>query len=226
LLLLGASAAQSLELPLTKGTGKQKAVIAFVDMELIFQEFPDTQKAKLKYHTELQRRREDLSKRDTELLDLRQQLAVLESTLTEMQSAINNPPPPAPVPEATVSTETATPPADSFDIEPSTAVDTPQISTATLSEGLQKRKKDLEEKEKDLEKARVEAVQSLKDIEEKKSLQIFGELYRNLVQLAQEEGITLVLDKSNVLYGETAIDLTEKLRRRIRGLPPPEQENP
>ena len=45
-----------------------------------------------------------------------------------------------------------------------------------------------------------------------------------LVQLAEENNISLVVDKSSILYGQAAIDLTAKLRRRVRGLPDVKEE--
>ena len=46
---------------------------------------------------------------------------------------------------------------------------------------------------------------------------ILGKIYQALRDLAQEEQVTLVVDKASILYGDSAIDLTEKLQNKVRG---------
>jgi Skp family chaperone for outer membrane proteins len=46
-------------------------------------------------------------------------------------------------------------------------------------------------------------------------------LHKALVDVATERGVAVVVDKSSILYGENAVDLTEALHRKVRGLPDP-----
>ena len=44
-----------------------------------------------------------------------------------------------------------------------------------------------------------------------------GLIYKALKDLANEEQVTLVVDKSSILFGSAEIDLTDKLQQRVRG---------
>jgi len=195
-ILLSALRVSALEIPLKGGSGGGVSV-GVADMEIIFQEYPETKKAKNEYYTELSKKRADLSARENELSTLRQQLAVLRSTVGDLNQASS---------AASSSTDTA-----------STGVSTQSVTAVT--ESMLERERSLTDKESALEQARVDAATAIKNLEEQRSLQIFGKLYSALVQLAEEEGVSLVVDRSSVLYGHETIDLTEKLRRRVRGLP-------
>jgi len=176
----------ALNIPLGKSDGKSTAV-GYVDMELIFQEFPETKKAKQEYYAEVEKRRKALSDQEAEIERINQRLVVLKTTLEDLLVATST----------------------------STAVDS---STDTVhfqeSESLET---ELAKKKDELEISRKKAVKELEKLEENRSLQILGRIYNILKDLAQEEGISMVVDKTSILYGSEAVDLTYKLRNRLRG---------
>lgn len=86
-------------------------------------------------------------------------------------------------------------------------------------EELAKREALLVKRQAELEEAKASSAQALKKLETEMSKKVLGRLYKALVDLAQEKGIRLVVDKSAILYGQDAIDLTDALHRRVRGLP-------
>lgn len=57
----------------------------------------------------------------------------------------------------------------------------------------------------------------LKEYEKNKTLALMGELYKIIEDLAKEENISIVIEKTNVLYGSGGIDLTNKILERLRG---------
>jgi Skp family chaperone for outer membrane proteins len=249
------AAAWSLEIPLKHRAEKGGAgggAVGFVDMEAIFQEYPETKKAKAEYFAELAKRRQVLADREKELSDLREQLSVLRTTLKEMQEGLKSAPSGAasstaaapggsaagerptapggsaagerPDPAEIWTAESAAPAADEFGRPASLTreLGVSPGSVAAVNESLLQREKTLTEKEAELERARLSTVKELTAFEEDRSLQIMGKLYKALIQLAEEQGLTLVVDKRSILYGQAAMDLTERLRRRVRGLPDPE----
>jgi Skp family chaperone for outer membrane proteins len=219
----GASATYGLEIPLKGASGQGGVAVGYVDMEAIFQEYPETKRAKNEYYRDLAKRREALAQRERDLEDLRQRLGVLRQTLGEGSagpSAVST------APAAGLSTGTAPVSGLPAGAEAAPAGE-PALSTASVAAGqgdLLARERELTEKEAQLLQARTEAAKALRDFEEKRSLQILGKLYNELVKLAEESGVSLVVDKSSILYGHNAIDLTDRLRRRIRGLPETEPE--
>ena len=76
----------ALEIPLTGGTQSSAGgpKIAYVDMERIFQIYPQTQAAKEDYAKQLKRKKDQLAEKEAELRDISSRLTVLESTLKDM----------------------------------------------------------------------------------------------------------------------------------------------
>lgn len=173
----------SLEIPL-EGGGKGGAKVAFVDMDIVFQEYPETKKARVKYFKEVVSRRKELDELETETTQIKEQLNVLKATLAEL--------------EAISSTDTVVPEIDA-------------------SSALKEKEDELIFKQQELEASRKTAEQELAAFEESSTFRIYGDLYTFLKQLAEEEGISLVVDKSYVLFGQADIDLTDKLQKRLQG---------
>jgi Skp family chaperone for outer membrane proteins len=250
--LLTVFPALALEIPLTRGgEGKGGVTVGYVDMEAIYQEYPETQKAKEEYYIELENRRQILAERDKEGSELREKLMVLRTTLVDLDA----PPPAEQAPLAlpdvpAASTDTALAPSLStapaaaptpeaakkedwlalldkrFPTKPSASQDLfiNKTSLGSAKESIRQQENLLARQESQLDDERKTAAQEMKNLEQKRSMQIFGKLYKALVQLADEKGLSLVVDKSSILYGQTGLDLTDSLRRRIRGLPEPVKE--
>ncbi|MBL0350812.1 MAG: OmpH family outer membrane protein [Elusimicrobia bacterium] len=189
---------RSLEIPLKRGTN-QATRVGFVDMDKIFREYPETQKARADYYKALEKRRSELASREKELASLDGPGPVGgTSTPPAVSTGLFSLPLELTPPAASTGTAAVAPPA-------------PPDPEEREAERRQKRE--------EIAAARASAARELKELEEKKSVQILGALYKTLVQLAQEKGVDLVVDKSAILYGQSAIDLTEPLARRLRGLP-------
>ena len=199
-LIFSGLSAGALDIPLS-GTGSSGGngghKIAYVDLERIFQIFPETKFAKEDYAKRLVKMREDLANREEEISTFNTRIEVLESTLKQLEGKV----------ATKVETSTNTP-VDSTEF---------QFDEGEDSEALVKMKKDLEEKISGLEDARKRATRELSTFENQQSQVILGKIYLALKDLANDEQVTLVVDKSSILFGSTDIDLTEKLQQRVRG---------
>jgi len=193
--------ATALEVALTgefKDTGGQK--FGVVDMQKIYQLYPQTLNAKDDYLKKLEEKKDFLSKKQQELEKIKNQIAVLETTFKS-----------APPSDMRTSTSATT-------IAASTSTASPKVSTDTLTnKSLPELKNDLQAKEADYVDARKLAEEDLKAFEKQQSQFILGNLYKSLKELADEEQVAIVVDKSSVLYGSSAIDLTDKLLNKVRG---------
>lgn len=184
--------AYALDIPLTGASGDGgNSKIGYVDMERIFQVYPQTKAAKEDYRKRLDKLKLDLAQKETELGNIRDRIAVLDSTLKGG----------------------GTPPAVSAS---TVAADSPPELPQEPG-NLNAMKKDLEVKEAEFEEARKRALEDLATFESRQSQVILGKIYEALVGLAEDEQLTLVVDKSSILYGSAATDLTDKLQQRIRG---------
>jgi Skp family chaperone for outer membrane proteins len=241
--LIVAAGVSALEIPVQRAQGKKRdaQVVAFVDMERVYQEFPETRKARQEYLEQADKMKQALADKAAELSDLREQLAVLRdasaadaAAVGSTTVAVSSPSAALALPAVTTGTTKGTSaPGPSFSTGTAKALSPggPAASTATVSVprtaasgpvNLQQREQTLAEEESALAQAKADAARKLAEFEKKRAGQIFGKLYTALVQLADERGVDIVLDKSSLLYGQGSLDLTEDLSRRVRGLPDPQ----
>ena len=184
----------ALDIPLTGGAaGEGGMKIGYVDMERIFQVFPQTRDAKADYAEQLAKKREALAELEDELKALRTRLSILQSTLTGYAPAD---------PEAPA--EGDAPPEEPGD-------------AAANTRNVEALRRELEAKEAEFEEARQRSAQDLAAFEKRQSQIILGKIYQALKELAAERQISLVVDKSSILFGSAEVDLTDDLQRRVRG---------
>jgi Skp family chaperone for outer membrane proteins len=194
------SGAWALDIPLEGGGGGAGNVlsIGYVDMERIYQLYPKTRVAKEDYSKQLRAKRAELAGKEKELLAIKNRLSVLESTLK------NGGADPAAAAGAA--------PVDDAAIDPSL-----ENLEAKEPAALIQLKKELEEKQADFEEQRKRAQDDLIAFERRQNQVILGNIYQALRDLAQEQQVSIVVDKTSVLYGDATIDLTDKLQDKVRG---------
>jgi Skp family chaperone for outer membrane proteins len=78
---------------------------------------------------------------------------------------------------------------------------------------------DISRKEVELTREREEADHGLLDVENRKTDQVLARLYRALTEVARREGVSVVVDKTTILYGHKAVDLTDKVLKYLREAP-------
>jgi Skp family chaperone for outer membrane proteins len=86
---------------------------------------------------------------------------------------------------------------------------------AALQKRLDGNKQLLERKIAEFKNFRGNAVADMKVLETQKTYGVMSKIYAVLQTLARDEGVTVVLDKSYVLYGEDTVDLSDKLIARL-----------
>jgi Skp family chaperone for outer membrane proteins len=99
-------------------------------------------------------------------------------------------------------------PADHFKFSVSTSV--PEIDAA-----LAKKQDELKTKEEALRAFQKESERELLDYESHRSEIILGRIYTALKELAIKEEVSVIVDKRNILYGQNAVDLTDKLIKKL-----------
>lgn len=188
--------AHAIDIPLNGGGGAggggQK--IGYIDMERIFQIYPQTKYAKEDYAKRLQKKREAISEKEEELQNLKSRISVLEATFQDIQHRDAN----------------------DNNTEQGSASDEEKMLSSN-PESLVQMKVELENKRQELEEQKKQAVEEMAAFEKQQSQIILGKIYQALKDLAIEEQVSLVVDKSSILYGSAEVDLTEKLQQRVRG---------
>jgi Skp family chaperone for outer membrane proteins len=78
---------------------------------------------------------------------------------------------------------------------------------------------DIAHKESDLMHEHDDADRGLLDVESRKTDQVLARLYRAVSEVARREGVSVVIDKTTILYGHPAVDLTDKVLKYLRETP-------
>jgi Skp family chaperone for outer membrane proteins len=79
---------------------------------------------------------------------------------------------------------------------------------------------DISEKEAALTHEHDSADRGLLDVESRKTDQVLAKIYRAVSEVAHREGVSVVIDKASILYGQNAVDLTDKVLKYLKETPP------
>ncbi|MEI7482447.1 MAG: hypothetical protein WCK75_08875 [Elusimicrobiota bacterium] len=99
-------------------------------------------------------------------------------------------------------------PADNFKFSVSTAV--PEIDAAISA-----KENDLKQKESALKIYQRQVEKELLEYESHRSEILLGRIYITLKELAVREEVSVIIDKRNILFGHSAVDLTDKLLKKL-----------
>jgi len=75
---------------------------------------------------------------------------------------------------------------------------------------------EIAEKEAALTHEHEDADHGLLDVESRKTDQVLARLYRAVSEVSRREGVSVVVDKSTILYGQPAVDLTDKVLKYLK----------
>lgn len=90
-------------------------------------------------------------------------------------------------------------------------------SAAEIDAAIREKENELAEKEAVLKGLQRQVEHELLDYESQRTQIILGRIYQVMRELALAEGISVVVDKRSILYGQSAVDLTDKLIKKLRG---------
>jgi Skp family chaperone for outer membrane proteins len=71
-----------------------------------------------------------------------------------------------------------------------------------------------------LSRERMQTDRGLVSIEGHRTDQVLTRIYRAITEVAHQEGLSIVVDKSSILYGHQGVDLTDKVLQFLRSSPP------
>ncbi len=212
LVLAGPARLGAIELSLEENKAL-RGNIGFVDTQRVFRAFPDTVKAKENFEEAVRQAEEQVNSRKAGLLRLRSELDA-----RKVARAAAAQPAPAPAAQAvgvsspTLAVAVATP-------APAALTPPPAVPAATvaLDEEIARKTAELARQEDSAREEQAAAEKNLLDLESRRSEILLGKIYRAVQEVAQREGISVVVDKSGIIYGHSAMDLTDKVLKYLRG---------
>jgi Skp family chaperone for outer membrane proteins len=187
-----------------------KGGVAFVDMKQLFRLFPETQKAKRSFEDSMHQSEEQINLRRAELLGLRAEIGRLKAERDAAEKASAAPAAPnLPGTEVARSTAPAAAPSAS-----------PADRLAALDKTIADKSRILAEKDADFKTFESKTEKGLLDLEGRKTEALLGRIYAAIQETAKDENVSIVLDKSQILFGHKGVDLTDKVAQRLKSQNP------
>lgn len=232
-----AEPSSAIEIPLDGGvittTGDKGAAlsapagIAFVDIELIFNEHPMTARLKAEFEAEVDRRKRDFSVIESSIASVHEIIVSSQSEVNRLKKEIE-------LVKTAIKEKDATPQTlmlpgtTNFFVLPISAnantvkadpaiIDADEKTISFLQENIDLLTAKQSELKRELEAAGKTNRADLVAMEDAHTQTVLKDVYKVLEKIASEEGLTIVVDKNNVLYGKASQDITEKVRDRMRG---------
>lgn len=231
LLLFSAAAARALELSLEENRA-QRGNIGYVDIQRVFKKYPETIRAKENFEDVVRQAEEQLNLRKAEIIRLRSEIFQLK---LEHEAAAKAAPAALAAPQASstdttadlnallvpnlpgVSTSAVRAAIESAPPEPEPAPSAPPGPLAVLDEKIAAKTQELERKQAEYKDREGDAEKNLLDLESKKTEILLGKIHKAIKEVARREGVSVVVDKSGILFGQDAVDLTERVLKELKG---------
>jgi len=212
----------------TKGESKNSSAgIAYLDIEMIFNEHPMTARLKGEFEAEVAKRKKELSDMEGSIkylqgviLSSTTEINKLKTEIDQVNNAIkekNKPPQTILLPGTTTlfvvpaAVSTSTVKADPA------IIDADEKTIKDKEAGIELIKADILKKQQEIVKKNKTNKEELIKLEDTNTKAVLSDIYKVIETLALEYNLTIVVDKNNVLYGQASQDLTDKLRDRMRG---------
>ena len=214
-LLAAVQTSCAIELTLEENRGEAGSV-GYVDIEKVFREYPETQRAKESFKTELERKEKVILDRKKEIFAMRGEIArlKLEREFTLKLSTMPYAPPPDPEQAVLNAPVVSTVAAVGVEVQFSTTAMSPVVALDYRIAAAQRRLLELEVAFKSFQAA---SEKEMVAFESRKTEIVLGKIYYALRELSVQESVSVVVDKKSILYGQKAVDLTDKLLRKLRG---------
>jgi Skp family chaperone for outer membrane proteins len=193
--------------------------IGVVDMNKVLNEYPLTQKLQQDIDNFKQNKMAEIVSIEKEIEELMKQKLVINTEIEQLKTQLA---------QISVSATTST----IISSESISSTEFIQSSTTVVaqSEEVEQIKKNIEDKQKNLQQIeqeintkkqivkqkQTEIESEIEKMKQKTEAEIYAELYKIIKQIAQQEGLNVVIDKSGILYGEPEIDITDKVLKKIK----------
>jgi len=193
--------------------------IGVVDMNKVLNEYPLTQKLQRDIDNFKQNKMAEIVSIEKEIEELMKQKLVINTEIEQLKTQL-----------AQISVSATTSTIVSSESISSTEFIQSSTTVVAQSEQVEQIKKNIEDKQKNLQQIeqeintkkqivkqkQTEIESEIEKMKQKTEVEIYAELYKIIKQIAQQEGLNVVIDKSGILYGEPKIDITDKVLKKIK----------
>jgi Skp family chaperone for outer membrane proteins len=195
------------------GDTASNGAIGYVDIDRVFREHPQTERSRAEFTAEVEKRRATAGERQKALETLNQ---VLQSSGTILQQ-VKNQLADAKSAQAAAAGDAAAVTVSSTAVLDLVTIKAKENEIAVLEESLAGLRQDIEKRTMELTDSAAKDQAYLQEWEEKRTSEVLGDLYDILQDIATAEHLTIIFDKTNILYGQGARDISDLVRERMKG---------
>jgi Skp family chaperone for outer membrane proteins len=217
--------AVALEIPLDRttpsaGTGGGAVQVGYVDIEKVFAEHPLTRRYRAGFSDEVNKRKKEISEIESQISALEKVIVSSTTEISLLQGEVDSMKARLAATELT-SLSTAT---VSGDVPAATAPALTDPAITAKEAAIKAKEAGVESIRGEIAKKRSEIPERIRltkadlaRLEEKQSAEVLADIYYLLEKVASEEGLTIIFDKDNILFGQSAKDVTQKVIDRLQG---------
>jgi Skp family chaperone for outer membrane proteins len=193
--------------------------IGVVDMNKVLNKYPLTQKLQQDIDNFKQNKMAEIVSIEKEIEELMRQKFVINTEIEQLKTQL-----------AQISVSATTSTIVSSESISSTEFIQSSTTVVAQSEQVEQIKKNIEDKQKNLQQIeqeintkkqivkqkQTEIESEIEKMRQKTEAEIYAELYKIIKQIAKQEGLNVVIDKSGILYEEPEIDITDKVLKKMK----------
>jgi Skp family chaperone for outer membrane proteins len=193
--------------------------IGVVDMNKVLNKYPLTQKLQQDIDNFKQNKMAEIVSIEKEIEELMRQKLVINTEIEQLKTQL-----------AQISVSATTSTIVSSESISSTEFIQSSTTVVAQSEQVEQIKKNIEDKQKNLQQIeqeintkkqivkqkQTEIESEIEKMRQKTEAEIYAELYKIIKQIAKQEGLNVVIDKSGILYEEPEIDITDKVLKKMK----------
>lgn len=197
------------------GTQAQGA-IGYVDIDRVFREHPQTERSQAEFSAEVDKRRATAAERQKSLdtlIQVRQSSETIRQQAQDQLAAMRSSRDTA----VAASGDGTAVQVSSTAVLDIVAVKAKENEIAALDASLAIMREDIEKLKTEIHAQAEQDRAYLQEWEEKRTNEVLGDLYDILQDIATTEHITIIFDKTNILYGQGARDISDLVRERMKG---------
>jgi Skp family chaperone for outer membrane proteins len=184
--------------------------VGVVDMNRILEEYSKSQKLQKELQLFKENKKAEIAELEKEVenllkkkLELNVEIEQLKQQVKQLEVSVSS----SEVMQSSVSVQTSDITSQLQQIK--STIEAKQKNIDEIEKTISDRKEQLKQKQKDIDL-------EVEKMKEKFEMEIYAELYNVIKKVAEEEGLNIVIDKSGILYGESKIDITDKVLKLIK----------
>jgi Skp family chaperone for outer membrane proteins len=203
---------------------KSSSAMGYVDIEKVFANHPLTKRLQDEFNAEVEKKKAAVGEQQKTIEDAKQVvkssstlIMQMKVELEQMRQNLNSPVSQQPLPAADTMTPVAVSTAAAAPVIDAAMVAAKERDVKAGEAEIENMKVLITKREKDLCDYTDQCKREITDMESKQTNTVLQDIYGILEKITVDNNLSMIVDKSNVLYGQPGQDYTDKVLERLQG---------